>query len=226
MTQEAPPKPRKSPQQIRSQLMVNAIIDSCKKILVEFGEESLTLPLLEAVSGVGKGSIYQYFPNLDAVVAALYERECQQYIQRNTQAIFADAQSDITLAEFLTRLIDHSRVTHRELQQLHTSFYRHYCAHYDINQMYGEQIGMMTFINDCITPLVIKERPEIPASLAADIGIMVLEGVKSQFFAALEFFPERIHEESFKQYLINIGLFVVHQSPLPTMQKPLVSLQG
>ena len=47
-------------------------------ILDEEGEEALTVARIAEVSGAAVGSIYQYFPNKDAIVAMLYERVLDQ----------------------------------------------------------------------------------------------------------------------------------------------------
>lgn len=48
------------------------------RILDESGEDSLTVARIADVSGVAVGSIYQYFPNKDAIIALLYERVLDQ----------------------------------------------------------------------------------------------------------------------------------------------------
>lgn len=51
---------------------------ACLHILDEEGEEALTVARIAEVSGAAVGSIYQYFPNKDAIVAMLYERVLDQ----------------------------------------------------------------------------------------------------------------------------------------------------
>lgn len=53
---------------------MDAVEQACLKILDESGEASLTVAHIAEISGVAVGSIYQYFPNKDAIIALLYER--------------------------------------------------------------------------------------------------------------------------------------------------------
>ena len=68
------PTPRKRPNQSRSRALVDAVAEACLRILDEQGEDALTVARIAEVSGAAVGSIYQYFPSKDAIVALLYER--------------------------------------------------------------------------------------------------------------------------------------------------------
>ena len=208
MTQELPPQPRKIPKQSRSQHMVSAILDSCQKILEDFGEESLTLPLLEKISGAGKGSIYQYFPNLSAIVASLYQRECSSFLNLSLEKVLHPKPAE-TLDEFLRHLIVSSVESHRKLRSLHSSFYGRYNVHYDIWQMYNEEYGHMEFIEKYVVPLIIREFPQNVHEDPLSAGVFSLQAIRSQYFAALEYYPDKIFEESFVQYLIDTGYSVL-----------------
>ncbi|NIB44068.1 TetR/AcrR family transcriptional regulator [Pseudomaricurvus alkylphenolicus] len=216
LEQPPPPQPRKKPQQSRSQHMVTAILDACLKILSEHGEQALTLPLLEHVSGAGKGSIYQYFPSLEAIVAALYERECQTAI-RDTLAQLTSTSShpEMTLESLLEDMIESSVTTHERLRLLHSSFHNRYGSHYDIGKIYGESYGVLNFVEDYFVPLIRKEYPDASFEEAKAAGFFLLQGIKSQFFTALELYPEKICDPDFQAYLIKIGVWILCETLKP-----------
>lgn len=62
---------RKSARQARAQDTVRAIVVAAARILQSEGVEGLTTNHIAAVAGVSVGSLYQYFPNKEAVVVAL-----------------------------------------------------------------------------------------------------------------------------------------------------------
>ena len=66
--------PRKTPSQGRSRALVDAVIDATARVLVSEGEAALTTNRVAEVAGVSVGSLYQYFPNKEALVAAVIER--------------------------------------------------------------------------------------------------------------------------------------------------------
>lgn len=71
MTQPAIPRPRKAPVQARSAATVEAILEAAAHILESEGFEGYTTNAIAKRAGVSIGSLYQYFPNKDAVTAAL-----------------------------------------------------------------------------------------------------------------------------------------------------------
>lgn len=71
-------KPRKTPVQSRSAMTVEAILEAAAHILEEEGFEGYTTNAIAARAGVSIGSLYQYFPNKDAVTAALVMEDARQ----------------------------------------------------------------------------------------------------------------------------------------------------
>jgi len=65
---------RRAPAQQRSKLTVDAIVEAAGQLLVESGRASVTTNAVAERAGVSIGSLYQYFPNIDAVFAALQAR--------------------------------------------------------------------------------------------------------------------------------------------------------
>lgn len=70
-----PTTPRKEPAQARSKALVDAIIEATARVLIARGLEGLNTNEVAAVAGVSVGSLYQYFPSKEALLASLIERE-------------------------------------------------------------------------------------------------------------------------------------------------------
>ena len=66
--------PRKSPSQERSRLTVERILDAAARIFHEQGYAGATTNDIADEAGLSIGSLYQYFPNKDALLAALTKR--------------------------------------------------------------------------------------------------------------------------------------------------------
>jgi AcrR family transcriptional regulator len=66
--------PRKSPTQERSRATVDAILAATARVLVRHGFEHTTTNRVAEAAGVSIGSLYQYFPSKEALVAALIDR--------------------------------------------------------------------------------------------------------------------------------------------------------
>ncbi len=74
--------PRKRPRQRRSQQTVAAILEATGRILVDEGYDKLNTNRVAEVAGVSIGSLYQYFPNKQALVLALAESHLGREIER------------------------------------------------------------------------------------------------------------------------------------------------
>lgn len=67
-------EPRKIPRQGRSRATVDAILDACGEGLIGRGYEALTTNAISDRAGVSIGTLYEYFPNREAIAAALAGR--------------------------------------------------------------------------------------------------------------------------------------------------------
>jgi len=66
--------PRKQPTQARAIRTWNAILDGAAQVLVAQGYERATTDRIAERTGVSVGTVYEYFPNKDAIFAALQQR--------------------------------------------------------------------------------------------------------------------------------------------------------
>ena len=69
------PRPRKQPKQARSEASVIALVEAAARILERFGPKGFSTNSVAELAGVSIGSLYQYFPNKEALLGALIVRE-------------------------------------------------------------------------------------------------------------------------------------------------------
>src|SRR6185437_7157816 len=82
-------KPRKVASQERSRATVEALVEATARILVKEGFHKASTNRVAEVAGVSVGSLYQYFPSKEALVAAVIERH-QQEIMRTVRDELAE----------------------------------------------------------------------------------------------------------------------------------------
>lgn len=73
---------RRTPVQVRSVAKVARMLDACAEIVDEVGYEALSTTLIAERADVAIGSVYQFFPDKRAVVAALTQRNVEAYVDR------------------------------------------------------------------------------------------------------------------------------------------------
>lgn len=70
-------KPRKSPVQARSAITVEALHLAAIQVLIQEGLSRCTTTRVAERAGMSVGSLYQYYPNRDALLAAVLERHLE-----------------------------------------------------------------------------------------------------------------------------------------------------
>lgn len=114
--------PRKSASQERSRHTVNAILEGTTRVLIKEGYDRASTNKIAAVAGVSVGSLYQYFPSKEALVAAVSERHSQEVLKlmRSTFVRVAARPIEVAAREFVSAAIDAHRVNpklHRVLAE-------------------------------------------------------------------------------------------------------------
>ncbi len=66
---------------------MDALITAAAQVLVKRGYDGTTTARVAERAGVSVGSLYQYFPNKEALVAALIERHANEIVVINRQAL-------------------------------------------------------------------------------------------------------------------------------------------
>ncbi|HSI48867.1 MAG TPA: TetR/AcrR family transcriptional regulator [Ideonella sp.] len=113
--------PRKAPRQARSQATVEAILDAAARVLIERGYAAANTNLVAERAGVSVGSLYQYFPNKDALITALHDRHSRQMDEVMDRAFAASEHLpfDAALQHIIEGVVEAHRVEaglHRVLE--------------------------------------------------------------------------------------------------------------
>lgn len=113
MPRTVPTTPRKSASQQRSRAMVETLLDATARVLTREGYDRASTNRIAAVAGVSVGSLYQYFPNKEALVAALIARHNREMLDLLREALkevasldLAAAMREVVRAEVDAHLVD------------------------------------------------------------------------------------------------------------------------
>lgn len=120
MTRATSTIPRKSASQQRSRATVEAMLDATARVLVAEGYDRASTNRIAAVAGVSIGSLYQYFPNKEALVGALVARHTREMLQLLRDSLQEVASLDLRSA--LRELIRAMIAAHRVDPELHRIF--------------------------------------------------------------------------------------------------------
>jgi AcrR family transcriptional regulator len=95
---------RRQPKQARSQERVHHILDVAEQLFIELGYEQVTTRAIATRAGVAVGSLYQFFPDKEAIARALadryFEQEYHMFVQLHTEL------AEVEIATYVDRMID------------------------------------------------------------------------------------------------------------------------
>lgn len=117
MARKPPTNPRKNALQERSRATVNALVEATARILVREGFEKTSTNRIAELAGVSVGSLYQYFPSKEALVAAVIERHHEE-IMGLVRATLTEI-SDLPIEKAVRRLVTVAIDAHRIKPELH-----------------------------------------------------------------------------------------------------------
>jgi AcrR family transcriptional regulator len=100
-------KPRKQPQQERSKITVEAILEATTHILTEEGYEKVNTNRIAERAGISIGSLYQYFPNKESLIAALIEQHSNEMVELAETKLnrLFDSPLEIVIPELIKAII-------------------------------------------------------------------------------------------------------------------------
>lgn len=101
--------PRKTPTQARARVSYDAILEAAARILVAEGFDRLNTNRVAEVAGVSIGTLYQYFPSKEAILAEIIRRERAQLLEDVQTATRDMAAEDVetTLERLLHAAVGH-----------------------------------------------------------------------------------------------------------------------
>ncbi len=117
MLPQPSPSTRKKPKQERSQATVEAILTATAHILTESGYDRFNTNRVAELAGVSIGSLYQYFPNKEALILALAEQHALEMVALAQHHL--EELEDCSISEVISRVIKAAFAAHAVNPRLH-----------------------------------------------------------------------------------------------------------
>lgn len=209
----APPRPRKLPQQGRSRLLVESTKQACLQILQKEGPRALTATRIADVAGVAMGSLYQYFPNVDAIVATVYEDLTAREIEIALQK-WETEWGSATLEQALLGVIRGSIRFHRNMLALDREFHQRFYMNFDLENWFNEAVGNPAAALSRIRALLRRHQTERRCTDPEIQGFIIHRAITSLIRDCVKYAPEYLENPAFAHHLFRLVISVV-DAPLP-----------
>jgi AcrR family transcriptional regulator len=107
MSADPAPAPllRRVPQQDRGQRRVDRLLDAAAEVIAEVGVDGASTNAIAARAKTSVGSLYQFFPNRDAIVQALAARYVAEF-ERLKDRVMAPEVADLPLEQMMRGIVE------------------------------------------------------------------------------------------------------------------------
>jgi AcrR family transcriptional regulator len=152
-----PLTPRKLPRQARAHATHGAIVEAATHIIAKGGLAAFNTNAVAQRAGVSIGSLYQYFPNKDALMVALIHRQQQTQLANVQAALSASEDVDFETA---VRLLVRAAMQHHRDDILLATALDHEEARLPLSDMLSEYLDQG---GGALAPLFYRYRDSIGA---------------------------------------------------------------
>jgi AcrR family transcriptional regulator len=189
---------RRDPKQRRSRAIVDAIVGAGRLLLASEGPQSLTTNRIAERAGVSIGSLYRYFPNKEAILAAVYDADTGREVA-DLRAADTWGIDSAPLADALAMIVDFQLERHRRLLELGSEFYRAHHGEFSLGPRMGPaelESHMLALLERHGDAVRVRDREQA--------AFMLARGTSAIVRRALEESPERLSDPAFRQELIDL----------------------
>ena len=195
-----PPAPRKKPRQVRSQATVDAIVDACLQLLERGDPDQITTNSISERSGVAKGSLYQYFPDKDAIVAAVFDRVMSREIEV-FEASLVDW-DELSLEDSIAFLVDRVLEFDQRLATLHRTFYQTYHRSFDLGAVWQQRMSDTDLIVGAVRDRLAANSARLRTRNLDTAAFMLTRGLRGLVSKVVEERPEHLTSKELRDELV------------------------
>ncbi|WP_157739119.1 TetR/AcrR family transcriptional regulator [Labrenzia sp. VG12] len=161
------PGQRRQPKQLRSRLMVETIVEAAHQVFSEHGFEGATTNQIAERAGISIGSLYQYFPNKDALILDVQRRHHEDVLTTVKNAM--QLSGVLPLRDAIRSVIAANLDMHLQSPKLHAAFEEWIPAESKLVDRDGFRKEMATVIR-----AFLSKRPEIAQAAPLDQTVFVI----------------------------------------------------
>lgn len=202
-------KPRRRPQRQSSKSIVTAILDAASALLVDAGLAGMTTNAIAERAGISVGSLYQYFPNKQAICAGIAGRVNERLLQGVKESVASDGtpldRLDAAIAMLCSVQIGSHAVRSALLEHVPRTWEESLITQTE------------TDVLNVLAPLFLELAPDLPDTERLARQALATFAVRGAVQASLLHRPDLLQQDQVHLWLRNIVLAAIG---LPTTPPP------
>lgn len=189
-------KGRRKPVQGRSQATVDALLAAAAQILARSGPEAATTNAIAARAGVSIGSLYQYFPDKDALIDVLATR----HVDQMSAVMFAELADTgaRTFAEAAAGLVAAILAAQRVNPRLH------HALHQILPRQKMSTMDRLEAALETRVAALLAEREGLAPAVAERTAVVLVRSIGGAVRTTLRRDPERLEDPALERALTRI----------------------
>ncbi|HZI15789.1 MAG TPA: TetR/AcrR family transcriptional regulator [Myxococcus sp.] len=203
--------PRKRPHQARAQATVEDILRAAAHIFTRHGFAAGTTNRIAERAGVSIGSLYQYFPNKDAILVALVEQHVEEGQARVAGALMGAREEGLGLRDSLRRVVKEMVALHLENPALHRVLFEEAPRPPSVRRKLRQTEEQLTEA----AAAFFQSWPEVRVSDARAAAWLAVQTVESLTHQYVLHAPEGLPPDTFVDELVALlgGYLTSHRGP-------------
>ncbi len=154
------------------------------------------------------GSIYQYFPNVDAIVATVYEDLIEQEVRTFIEHLSA-THRQVTLRDASSALIEGTLAFHRRMLALDKDFHQRFYQSFSLTRWFNRLADDPQAATRLVHELLVVHRDEVPSRNPEMEAFIVTSALNSVVLEAVKLHPEYLESPDFKDSLLDLTFAVL-----------------
>jgi AcrR family transcriptional regulator len=204
---------RRRPRQRRSREIVRAIVEAGLRVLEERGPQAITTNHIAERAGVSIGSLYRYFPNKEAILAAIYEERAAREASDAASGDWVGELAGLPLEQIVRQIVGHQFDRHRDALSLDGDFYRAHHRAFSIAPRVGPER-----LDRWIGCVLERNRTALRVDNMDHAAFLLTRGISAIVRIAVEERPDLLADETFREAVVD--LVIRHLCKVPDPGRP------
>jgi AcrR family transcriptional regulator len=181
--------PRKPAKQQRSRVTIDAILEATARIVGQVGLDRATTNRIAELAGESIGSLYQYFPGKEALLAALIEREAQADLDALAAVLYGAR--ELSLGDAIDRSVVELVARHAR----NPALYKWMLTYVPALGQHPKIRAIAAQGRAVLRDVLAERRAELPQELEPAMAAMILgSAIEAAVHAAIFERPETLHD--------------------------------